>query len=278
MDLKKFGIIQEKKLKSVDDKKLTINLEEISKNLKKEEIERFLPWFLKYQIKEENDLIETELIKKIKLYFETRPKNKGLLLIGSAGCGKTTTLILFAKKYEYEIFEMNASDVRNKKTIEIELKDALNQKSLSFKKKIFLIDEVDGISSVKDRGGISEIVKYVKKFSHPFVFTANKKDVKAIKDLKKVCQTFDFEEHQDEVFKKLAKKILDNEKIKYKDLEIEEFIRNRDSYDIRGFINDLQASSCNKTFNYQDLENRGYKKKKGRNFKAYFLFISRRCL
>ena len=70
-------------------------------------------------------------LKKVKEFFEAWKKkdsekdtkaaqkirSKGLLLVGMPGSGKTTTLTLFGESYGYELFEMNASDARNKKSI-----------------------------------------------------------------------------------------------------------------------------------------------------------------
>ena len=64
---------------------------------------------------------------------------------------RSTTLVqLIAKETSSEIFELNASDLRNKKKLKEVLKPAIEQQSLLGVNKIFLIDEVDGLS-VRDR-------------------------------------------------------------------------------------------------------------------------------
>ena len=264
MDLTKFGVEKkEESPKSVDDTSLSIEIDAIKQDYKQEIQERFLPWFMKYQLSSFDDIIETKEIKKIREFFDTLPKDKGLLLVGPPGSGKTTTLQLFGETYNYEIFEMNASDTRNKSSISDTLTKVLNQRSLFNQEKLLLIDEVDGVSGTKDRGGVAEIIKLMKKSPYPFVFTANEKEANSIKSLKKSCIVVDFESHSYELLDKLSKKILKQEEIEFDEKELQEFITIRNTSDIRGFINDLQASVIAGKFilDTQSLEIRDYKQK-----------------
>lgn len=263
MDLSNFGIkINEDKPKEIINKNLELNINQIQKNFKQEEIERYLPWFLKYKLKNSSELIITPEIKKIINYIEEKPKGKGILLYGRAGSGKTTTLNLLAEKYNFEIFELNASDARNKKSIEESIGDVVKQKSLFNKNKLIIIDEVDGVSGTYDRGGIAELIKIIKTCPFPMGFTANDKDSDKIKALKKVCINIDFENNSKELLLKIAQKIFEKEKIEYESNKLEEFVEERNTIDIRGFINDLQHSTLNSKFlPTNELENRDYKKK-----------------
>lgn len=275
MDLSKFGVkVKETSTdenlnntlnipKEIDDKKLDIDFDEIKLNFKNdEEFERFLPWFLKYQVEKFEDLIETNEIKTILKFIQNYKPGKGLLLCGSAGSGKTTTLTLVGNYLNLEIFEMNASDTRNKKSIDALVGDAIKQKSLFGKPKMILIDEVDGVSGTDDRGGVAELTKYVKESPYPLVFTANDSESDKIKALTKVCVVIDFENHSKELLKGVGIKIFKAEKIKYDEKDLLEFIEKRNSTDIRGFINDLQASVTNSKFEInENLEIREYKKK-----------------
>ncbi len=264
MDLSKFGIeVQEKKtVFAVDDKNLELNLEEIKSGFKSDEKESFLPWFLKYQLKSFDDIIETSEIKKIIDFIEKFKPGKGLLLAGQAGSGKTTTINLLAKKYNYEIFELNASDARNKKSIEESVGDVMMQKSLFGQEKLILIDEADGVSGTKDRGGLATIAKIIKTSNYPICFTANDVDSDKIKALKKLCIYVDFENHSYELLQQIAHRIFKLEKIKFDEDKLNEFIEERATFDIRGFINDLQASVFDSKFETENnLEVRDYKKK-----------------
>lgn len=275
MDLTSFGVEKKENNPSeVDDKNLNLNIENIKKNFNFELEERFLPWFLKYKIEKFDDLIVTDEIKKIIKFIEDFKPGKGLLLYGQAGSGKTTTLTLLAEKYDFEIFELNASDARNKKSILESVSDVIRQRSLFNKEKIILIDEVDGVSGTYDRGGVAEIVKIVKTSKFPIVFTANDKDANSIKNIKKVALAIDFENHSKELLKGIAKRIFEKEKVKFDEKELEDFIEKRNSVDIRGFINDLQANTIDSKFEVSDeIEIRNYKKKiEGLLDKIYFSY------
>ena len=266
MDLTKFGV--EKKQDSpneVEDDSLNIEMDQIRDDFYQEVDEHYLPWFMKYQLSSFDDLIETKELKKVREFFENPPKGKGLLLVGPPGSGKTTTLQLFGDAYNYEIFEMNASDTRNKKSITHTITDVIHQKSLFNQDKLLLIDEVDGVSGTKDRGGVSEIVKLLKTSNSPFVFTANNKEANAIRSLNKSCVVVDFEAHSYQLLEDLAKRIFSGEGIDYDEKTLQAFIEVRTTSDIRGFINDLQASVVDKQFiglsEEDGFELRDYKQK-----------------
>ncbi len=249
-----------KKNKFVDDKKLEFSFKDY--NFKKEEVERYLPWFLKYQPKIINDLILTPEVEEVINFVKNFNKNKGkaLLLFGPPGCGKTTTVNIVAKSFDYEILEVNASDTRNKKSINELLGNSIKQKSLFAKSKLILIDEVDGVAGREDRGGISEIVKVIKNSPYPIILTANNVEDVKLKPLKKVSKFINFEKNNRDFLIKLSKKILESENIRYKEEDLLTFVSNRNVSDIRGFINDLQASFLSNQFDISLYEERDYKK------------------
>lgn len=263
MDLSGFVDIKSKKPKEINDEKLQINVDKIKKDFSTKEIERYLPWFLKYKIEKLQDLIQTSEIKQITEFITKFKKGNGILLYGRAGCGKTTTLNLIGKHFGYEIYELNASDNRNKKSIDQSLGDVIKQKSLFGKNKFILIDEIDGIAGREDRGGVGEIAKIIKESPYPIVCTANDGESEKIKSLKKTCKFINFENNAKEILLGIAHKIFKTEKIKYEEKDLAQFIEKRDSIDIRGFINDLQANTISSKFvtDEETLEIRDYKKK-----------------
>ena len=86
-------------------------------------------------------------------------KEKAALIYGPIGNGKTSSVYAIIKELDYDILEINSSDLRNKKAIGEFLRSAMGQQSLFFKPKVILIDEIDNFSGMKDRGGIPELVK-----------------------------------------------------------------------------------------------------------------------
>ena len=90
------------------------------------------------------------------------------MISGPPGIGKTTTATLLCKLANYDIIELNASDKRNMSAVKEMLKDSVSARAFNcFKvngqtvqkdrKKVIIMDEVDGMSS-GDRGGIQELV------------------------------------------------------------------------------------------------------------------------
>lgn len=263
MSLAEFGVeVKDKKPKAIEDKKLDFSMQDVKSNLTNSELERYLPWFIKYKVENFEDLIVTSEIKKLIKYVENPAKTKSILLVGPPGSGKTTTVNLISEHYDFELFELNASDSRNKKSIDESLGEVVKQTSLFGKDKLILIDEVDGVSGKDDRGGVSEIVKIMKSSKYPVILTANDKESEKIKPLKKVADFVDFENHSLELLFNLGEKIFKEEMIEYSKEDLQNFIEKRSSSDIRGFINDLQASVIESKFTVSDsMEIRDYKKK-----------------
>lgn len=100
-------------------------------------------------------------------------KKKGALIHGPPGCGKTISCILLAQASGLELVEVNASDQRNASEIEARVGEAAKQRSLFFKGKLILIDEVDSISGTQDRGGLGAIKDIIESSPYPVICTAN---------------------------------------------------------------------------------------------------------
>ena len=131
-------------------------------------------------------------IEKIKEFVRQR-KRKALVLHGPPGTGKTTLAIVIANETNSEIFELNASDLRNKAKLQEILKPAIEQKSLIKKNKIILIDEVDGISAV-DRGGVQELLELIDISKYPVIITANDILETKLSDLRKKAEMIELKE------------------------------------------------------------------------------------
>src|SRR3989344_3727644 len=86
-------------------------------------------------------------------------KKKAALLLGPLGVGKTSSVYALAHQLKYDILELNSSDLRNEAAMKQFLGSALGQQSLFFTPKIILIDEIDALSGVRDRGGVTGILK-----------------------------------------------------------------------------------------------------------------------
>ncbi len=183
--------------------------------------------------------------------FEKHPK-KSVVLVGPTGSGKTSFVYAFAEENNYEVLELNASDFRNKASIEGFMNSAMNQMSLFMKPKIILIDEIDGLSGMKDRGGAQALAKLMEKSSFPVIMTANDVEIDKLSTLVKKSKVLEFNQlTSSEVGERLG------EILKLENLEGDDFIvksiSSRSGGDMRAAINDLQTLFSGK-LNKENLE------------------------
>lgn len=97
---------------------------------------------------------------------------KPLLLTGPPGTGKTTMARIVSTKYEYDVVDLNASDVRSKSRINEILKPVLANVGITGRIMVF-IDEVDGIHGRFDYGGVAALLELIKKSPIPIMMAAN---------------------------------------------------------------------------------------------------------
>ncbi|HJN56681.1 MAG TPA: replication factor C large subunit [Candidatus Woesearchaeota archaeon] len=201
------------------------------------------PFTLKYKPVKTNEIIGQEIaIKKLKKFISDykKQKKKAVLVYGPTGIGKTISAYALANEMDLEILEVNASDIRNKEQIEQKIGSAIGQQSLFFKQKLILIDEIDGLSGTKDRGGLLAITNMLEKSSFPIILTAtNPWDYKFNKLRRKTEMVEFLPLNYIEIFN-ILKKICDDEKIKYED-EVLKGLARRAGNDARSAVNDLQT-------------------------------------
>lgn len=202
-----------------------------------------LPWTIKYIPKKSSDIIGQETqVKRLQDFVKDykKEKKKAILIYGAPGCGKTSAVHAIAGEISLELIEINASDARNKDAILDRVGGALGQQSLFFSGKIILIDEIDGLSGTKDRGGLSEVAKQIDKSSFPIIMTANNPYDQKFKALRKKSELVEFNTLDYRAVKKVLKNICYKEKINYDDTALSALSR-RAGGDLRGAITDLQV-------------------------------------
>jgi len=212
-----------------------------------------LPWVIKYRPKcidpkpgcvmhvVDQDQAKKLFVPWLKQWLSGRPpEKKAALFYGPAGCGKTSMVEAAAHEYGLELVEMNASDFRRKEDIERVARVAATQMSLFGRKKIILLDEVDGISGTADKGGLEAVLHLIEVTRHPIVMTANDPWDQKLKPLRDASLMVPFyrlsERHVVEVLQRICS--LEGVRCEREALEL---LAKKAEGDLRSAINDLQA-------------------------------------
>jgi replication factor C large subunit len=218
---------------------------------------RLTPWVDKYLPKNTSEVQgQNSVIEKILDFISNYKKQnkRAMLLHGPVGCGKTSSIHAIAKEKDLELIEVNASDVRTKDALEHSVGNATKQMSLFMKEKIILVDEADGISGMKDRGGIAALARIIKSSSFPILVTANEAYSKKLADLRKVCEVVEFRTLAYTSVFAVLKKIATNENVKFDEDDLKALARYAGG-DLRAAINDLQTlASVDGTLHKKDIE------------------------
>jgi replication factor C subunit 1 len=97
---------------------------------------------------------------------------KAIIVSGKPGIGKTSSSKIICKDLGFDLIEMNASDTRNKKSLQSKVAELATNQSLIQKKTCLVMDEVDGMSA-GDRGGITELIQIIKNSKIPIICICN---------------------------------------------------------------------------------------------------------
>jgi replication factor C large subunit len=199
-----------------------------------------VPWCEKYRARCFADVRGQDLaVDKVKIFLKSFPKKRAVVLHGPAGVGKTSLAYAIAAESDAEILELNASDLRNKAKIGEIIGPASRQKSLFKKGKIILVDEVDGIHSVKDRGGIVELLALLERSAFPVIVTANDIWNKKFSLLRRKAELVALKEVDYKVVLDILKEVCEKENCVVSN-EVMTSIAIRARGDIRAALNDLQ--------------------------------------
>ena len=161
-----------------------------------------------------SEYITTKKIDQRDLPIPPLPPYKPLLLVGPPGSGKTTTAHALASDEGVIVIEFNASDERSKRIVDSIIKES--SKSAGFfigtqfpqkPPRIILLDEVDGISAQRDKGGFSALLNILEEIKLPPILTANVIHDPKVRRLMIGCITVFFDRPRDYEAKKLIKMI-----------------------------------------------------------------------
>ncbi len=186
-------------------------------------------------------VIEKDQKEELKIPSE----KAAILLEGPPGIGKTSIVYALANDLNMEVIETNASDTRTRATLERRLKETVKSRGImdyitESKEKLILIDEIDGIYGVQDRGAIPTVIDLIENTQFPIIMCSNEYKTNLQPLYNKILR---YEVHplpKKEVIK-ITQNILKKEKItNLKDDDLELIIE-KNNGDLRGVINDLQG-------------------------------------
>ena len=228
-----------------------------------------LPWTKKYIPTSLKDIEGQEnavvALKNFVLNFKgkdksgktvTKAKKRALILHGAPGCGKTSSVYALANDFNLELLEINASDFRNEAQINAVLGHSSAQRSLFFKEKLLLVDELDGVAGREDRGGLTAIQDLIETTNYPIIITSNAPYDQKFSTIRKKCELVEFQELQYLTVFNVLKKICDTEKVKYDEFTLKGLAR-RAGGDLRGAVTDLQLLSTSGEISKESLEELG---------------------
>ena len=162
-----------------------------------------------------NTILErNEISRQIRQFLSSFDQNikdvnfkKGIYIYGSPGTGKTHFATALLKEAGYDIVKYDAGDIRNKSLIDtitsnnVSSCNVLDLMRGKIKKIAIIMDEIDGMHK-GDKGGISALVKLIRQKKtkkqklesvtlNPIICIGNYYTDKKIKELMKVCNTFE---------------------------------------------------------------------------------------
>lgn len=224
----------------------------------KEEGDVHTPWTVKHKPQRLAEVVGNQaaiqkLEKWIKSWEKTVPKKRAVFLYGPPGVGKTVSVEALANELNLELVEKNASDYRTAEAVKRFAGRASQYTTLSGKKRLIMLDEMDGITGTADKGGVKIITEIIKTSRSPLVLIANNAYNPRFATLRTYCLLIKFEKPTFyEVLRRL-KEVCLREGIQA-EADALKLIAKKDRGDIRSAVNDLQAlAQGKKKLTHQDV-------------------------
>lgn len=177
---------------------------------------------------------------------------RGAILSGPPGIGKTSAASLVAKHLGFEVVEFNASDKRSKGVMHT-LSEAVNSRVMTFgggskrnattssRGRVVIMDEVDGMSS-GDRGGAAALADVIRTSRSPVICICNDLQKKSLSSLRSVCLGLPFRRPNRASIAKRMQAVARSEGLLIEDSAMEALVEGVGN-DIRQVLNALQMMS-----------------------------------
>lgn len=167
-------------------------------------------------------------------------KNAPLIIYGPSGTGKSAAVALLAKENNWNIVELNASDYRDKESIEKTLLTAATSKPLFKSKNLILLDEIDELFAGFDRGAAPVINTIISESKNPVIFIANDMWDQSISFLRGKTEPVQFKKLNPEVIQRVLTNLCNRFSLKVNKNALD-MIAHRANGDARSAINDLSV-------------------------------------
>ena len=200
--------------------------------------------------------------------WEEGKPQKPILIFGATGTGKTCLATLIADYFQWQLFELNASDTRTKDVIERVVGGAAEGSSFSGKKRLVLLDEVDGLQGNSDRGGVAAINRVIKQSKNPVILTANEVyGNQKMNAFRSSCELIQFKKINYLSIAKRLREMLEAQKLEFGP-EAVKLLAQNSAGDFRSALLDLQTLSLSGAINLQAVESLGYRERQQDIFKT----------
>ena len=248
---------------------------------------RKLPLTEKYRPKSIKDVVGNEkqkqkVIQWLNDFFSGKTSKKAILIHGPPGIGKTSFVHALANELDLELIELNASDSRTWSVLKKIVEPASLSSSFFGKRKLILLDEIDGISKKEDQGAEKTILKILQVSKNPIIMVANDAYADAIKNIRqsKLVQLIEFSPPTERQLLKRLKEICENEGLEYEEEALKLLIK-KNRGDMRGILNDLESiMAYTNKITVKDVEVIGTREKKDYSIFMTLakVFKSEKCL
>lgn len=198
-------------------------------------------WIEKYRPQTVDDIVASDTTKKIIKSFIKNDEIPNLMFCGHQGIGKTSTSKVLIKALDAEYIYQNCSEV-GIDAVRNDITGFSRTKSYNGKKKIVLLDEIDGMASTEAQRSLRNVLEEYASHCR-FILTCNYKH-RVIGPLQSRCQFIDIEPSLADVVKRCYF-ILKTEKVVIDDDNKKKLVNLVRKYfpDIRKSINELQKFS-----------------------------------
>jgi len=202
------------------------------------------PWTEKYRPRRVSEVVGNReaidaFLAWIRSWGSGRPSKRAVLLHGPPGTGKTSLVLAFAEENGYDLVQVNASDRRSAEDLENLLGQAVRAASVFGRKRMVLIDEVDGLSTTADAGGVRAIASLIDRTEVPIVLVANDPWNPTLQELRARCEMIGFRRLRTKEIRSRLEEICRREGVNV-GADVLEAIAERSHGDMRAAINDLQ--------------------------------------